>query len=134
MKKSYNFMVAVLVSISLLMATNESRCYAAPSYARVNIAGAELLCTLTYDNSSVCASATFYGDSGTIEATARGYYYDENSHEVRISSFGSNPTPGGISVTVDCPKGYSFFAARGEYAVDCSRGKDGTYIYAPIGL
>lgn len=133
MKRTYNFIIAVFACFSLLMATDATRCYAgAPSFERVNIAGADLFCTLTYDKTYVCASATFSGGSGTIEATARGFYRDEASHEVRISSFGSNPTPGGISVTVNCPEGYSFFEARGEYAVDCSRGKDGTFIHVPV--
>lgn len=133
MKKTYHFMMAFLLSISLLMATNESRCFADGLATEiVNVAGAELMCTLTCAESYARATATFVGASGTVEATARGYYYNEDYHEVRISAYGSNPTPGGISVTADCDAGYSFFAAEGEYAVDSSRGIGGTSLYVSL--
>ena len=133
MKKTYKFMVAFLLSISLLMATNEARCYAlAMSSAVVDIEGADLNCTLSCDTTYARATASFVGGSGTVEATARGYYYDEDSHEVRISSFNSNPTPGGVSATANCRSGYSFFAAEGVYAVRSPRGTGGTNLYVSL--
>lgn len=133
MKKTYNFMVAFLLSISLLMASNESHCYAAGiSTAVVNIAGADLNCSLTCDETYACATATYVGASGTVEVTAIGYYYDEEDNKVKTTSFGSNPTPGGISVTVNCATGYPFCAAEGEYAVDSSRGIGGTNLYVSL--
>ena len=130
MKKTFKFVVAFGVSISLLMAANGSRCYAYGLASAIkNIAGADLDCTLTYDESYVCAIASFVGGSGTVRATAIGYFYDEEHNTIRMSFFNSNPTPGGVSASVDCIDGYSFFAAEGEYEVDSSRGKGGTNLY-----
>ena len=132
MKKTYNLMVAVLISISLLAATNESRCYAAEAYARENIAGADFNCSLIYDESYACASASFVGYTGTVKATARGYYYNEDYCEVRISCSGSKTVPGGVSATVNCDDGYSFFAVEGEYKLASPRGKGDTSLYAVL--
>lgn len=133
MKKTYNLLIAALLSISLLMATNESRCFAYGIASEiVNVAGANLDCTLTCDESYVCATATFVGGSGTVEATAIGYFRNLQYNKLTISSTYSNPTPGGVSTTVNCPAGSSFYAAEGVYAVDSSRGEGGTTLYVSL--
>lgn len=126
MKKINKIMAALMASVALLMMTGETNCYAyGLASANKNVAGVYLECTLVYDESYVNAVASFSEGSGTVMATAIGYFWNENYNEVRMSKYNSSPLPGGVSATVNCMDGYSFFAAEGEYEVDSSRGKGG---------